>query len=358
MRCRELLALVATLLAVVLFASGCGTKVAYFSTHVQVVVSKGIAFPDASHAWLMGNAYGRDGWAYEGSAILATSDGGTSWKRQVWAAGNWQPCSVVFSNDRCGWMLGGATPNAPDPNYVLATTDGGATWQKKDTGTSGLDDQLYDIACVGTRRAWAVGGGTGGLLLATTDGGATWRRETFRRALGAVAFADARHGWVVGDGGILGTTDGGRTWRREPSATPYNPGTIVCVNAKDAWALGQARQDPKTERNVVLATTDGGATWKVRYATRAGVWLAMAFADAAHGWIVGYGGLILATTDGGYTWHRQVSGTNLMLTDVAFADAAHGLVVGERTKGDDPEGAEFIGTILLRTSDGGATWTR
>ena len=42
----------------------------------------------------------------------------------------------------------------------------------------------------------------------------------------------------------------------------------------------------------------------------------------------------------------------------AFADAAHGLVVGERTKGDDPEGAEFIGTILLRTSDGGVTWTR
>ena len=109
-----------------------------------------------------------------------------------------------------------------------------------------------------------MGGGTGGLLLATTDGGATWQRKTFGGELTGVTFADARHGWVVGDRaiGILGTTDGGRTWRQEPSAARYDASTVACVSANDAWALGY---DERTQRDVVLATTDGGTTWKVRY---------------------------------------------------------------------------------------------
>lgn len=117
-------------------------------------------------------------------------------------------------------------------------------------------------------------------------------------------------------------------------------------------------KDAKTQRNVVLATTDGGTTWKVRYATRGGHWCSMAFADASYGWLVGSGGLILATSGGGTTWQRQFSGTKLDLTAVAFADATHGLVAGRRAKGDDPMSARFIGSIVLRTTDGGVTWTK
>jgi photosystem II stability/assembly factor-like uncharacterized protein len=174
-------------------------------------------------------------------------------------------------------------------------------------------------------------------------------------SLVSVTFADASHGWVVGSGGILGTTDGGRTWKQEPSAARYDLTTVVCANANDAWAMGY---DDKNQRNVVLATNDGGTTWKVRYATRAGYWYSMAFADASHGWLVGSDGLILTTSDGGATWQRQLSRTKLDLTAVAFADATHGLVAGRRTKGDDPMSAQFIGSIILRTTDGGATWTK
>ena len=354
-RAELLVGLVAALfvIPVLVLASGCGNKVAYFSRHVDV---QGIAFPDARHAWLTGNAYSSDGFTVVGGAILATTDGGGSWRRQM-SSDSWTPCSIVFANDRCGWMLGSSMSIGPETNRVLATTDGGATWQKKDTGTSGDADSLYDIACVGALHVWAVGGGDphSGLILATTDGGATWRRETAKESLIAVAFADTRHGWVVGDGGILGTTDGGHTWSRQPSAAPYDPRLVVSVNARDAWALGA---DSKTGHDVVLATADGGVTWKVRYATRAGVWNSMAFADALHGWLVGNGGLVLATSDGGHTWHRQAPGTRLVLGDVAFADASHGVVAGFQTKGDDPMSDQFIGTILLRTSDGGVTWTR
>jgi photosystem II stability/assembly factor-like uncharacterized protein len=158
----------------------------------------------------------------------------------------------------------------------------------------------------------------------------------------------------VGEGVILATTDGGRTWKQQLAASRYNLLCVACAGVSRAWAMGDS-----TERNVVLATTDGGTTWKVQYSKspRSGeTWTGMAFADASHGWLVGPGGLILATTDGGTTWAPQRSGTKMTLLDVAFADASHGLVVGQRTKGDDPFSAQFVDSIVLHTTDGGATW--
>ncbi|MEI6451548.1 MAG: hypothetical protein WCP98_16610, partial [Actinomycetes bacterium] len=61
----------------------------------------------------------------------------------------------------------------------------------------------------------------------------------------------------------------------------------------------------------------------------------VAFSDATHGWAVGYDSLwektvILVTTDGGATWSAQSPGTTATasLVDVAFVDATHGWAVG------------------------------
>src|SRR5713226_1443217 len=59
---------------------------------------------------------------------------------------------------------------------------------------------------------------------------------------------------------------------------------------------------------------------------------------------VGAGGTILRTTNGGATWTPQSSGTTHWLFGVSFVDANTGTAVGA------------AGTILL-TTDGGATWT-
>jgi hypothetical protein len=69
-----------------------------------------------------------------------------------------------------------------------------------------------------------------------------------------------------------------------------------------------------------------------------------AFADAPHAWAVGAGGTILKTADGGATWTAQTSGVSGDLSAVACADATHAIAVGAG------------GTILV-TTDGGATWT-
>lgn len=71
--------------------------------------------------------------------------------------------------------------------------------------------------------------------------------------------------------------------------------------------------------------------------------LDMTFVDAANGWAVGEAGQILKTTDGGATWSGQRSGVSARLTQVRFADLTTGWALGDNG-------------IALKTADGGATW--
>src|SRR6516225_2172886 len=71
----------------------------------------------------------------------------------------------------------------------------------------------------------------------------------------------------------------------------------------------------------------------------------VSFTDANTGTAVGFGGTILRTTDGGASWTRQSSGTTETLLGVSFTDANTGTAVGS-------------GGTILRTTDGGASWTR
>ncbi len=73
--------------------------------------------------------------------------------------------------------------------------------------------------------------------------------------------------------------------------------------------------------------------------------LGVATLDASTAVAVGFGGTIIRTDDGGATWTRQSSGTVEDLRAVSFVDANTGTAVGDN------------GTIL-RTDDGGHTWTR
>jgi len=73
-----------------------------------------------------------------------------------------------------------------------------------------------------------------------------------------VDFADASHGWVVGqrDGGqgeVLVTSDGGTTWQRQQAPAPTVIQRASFADPANGWAGGQ--------QVAVLRTHDGGATW-------------------------------------------------------------------------------------------------
>jgi photosystem II stability/assembly factor-like uncharacterized protein len=99
------------------------------------------------------------------------------------------------------------------------------------------------------------------------------------------------------------------------------------------------------ERGHVLISSDNGASWRqVEVPTRA-MLTAVAFVDNEVGVAVGHDSVIIRTTDGGDTWTQVYSAPEdeAPLFDVWFADADNGFALGAYGS-------------FFRTADGGLTW--
>jgi photosystem II stability/assembly factor-like uncharacterized protein len=102
----------------------------------------------------------------------------------------------------------------------------------------------------------------------------------------------------------------------------------------------------------ISVSADSGWFWQNPLPTGNSL-LAVTMLDVNTVVAVGDLGTILRTTDGGATWTQQASGTTAYLSGAYFTDANTGTVVG--CKDYDLDGNCTANTIL-RTTDGGATW--
>ena len=100
--------------------------------------------------------------------------------------------AVWFASALRGWAVGGG-------GVILATVDGGLTWRPQ---RSGVGDDLYDVKFFDEEEGWAVG--RGGALLHTRDGGRTWAdtKRVTTHALERI-FLSGRRAWAVGFGGTI-----------------------------------------------------------------------------------------------------------------------------------------------------------
>ena len=100
------------------------------------------------------------------------------------------------------------------------------------------------------------------------------------------------------------------------------------------------------DRGHVLVSTDGGASWTQAEVPTRVLLTAVHMHDAQTGWAVGHDAVILRTGDGGATWSlvHQAPEEELPLLDVWFRDARTGFAVGAYG-------------YFLATGDGGETWT-
>lgn len=298
-----------------------------------------VCFVDAEHGWAVGDR----------SVVWRTEDGGKVW-HLVKSGVTCRLDTVSFADAEHGWIGGGdAMPYVhTSRDVVLTTTDGGQSWANE------LRTELPRIWKLQMRgdTGWAFGEACrmyGSGIFSTRDAGRTWSAAVPEVALPAwtaadgvrgefavaaaangvyaaapagrarftqgpqmpvsrprkIKFADARDGWLVGDGGLLlRTRDGGRTWQDALDCIPDGAARhfdfhALEVRGQDIWLAGS----PGT---LVWHSTDAGETWTAQRTGQTTPLRAIAFVDRHRGWAVGSLGRILATRDGGHTWRVQL----------------------------------------------------
>lgn len=215
-----------------------------------------------------------------------------------------------------GWAVGDVWDGH---GTIIRSTDSGNTWTRQGAGQI-ANVGLSGVWAVDPWTAWVVGPPDGGYatIYHTTDGGATWVRKGSANAgspdyvpnieLGKV-HAAGDEVWIVGYGGtVLHTSDGGATWvNRSPAG--YEDVQLQGVYALDGntvWATGNTMDGYAT----ILKSTDAGMSWTRQsggdVTNVVNNLLAISAVDADTAWAVGGNGFdVLKTIDGGETWTRD-----------------------------------------------------
>jgi photosystem II stability/assembly factor-like uncharacterized protein len=318
---------------------------------------RGVHFADPQHGWIVGG-----GFDIPGGLIGRTSDGGKNWAfssgilSESPRATGLKVEAVHFFDERRGVV-------ATDGGKVYVTSDGGENWGEVRAWT-GSTDYLFDLHFLDDRTGWAVG--LDGVLQ-TVDGGRHWvplaRDNDEEKIAGrAITFLDRKRGWFIGQHGIaMSSVDGGRNWTQARLPLPKGERPdfwdLAFVDGREGWITG--------EEGTLLHTNDGGKTWSrrelgiegVRSAPKLeriqrgnkiemidagdrtpGLTLAsISFADAQHGWIAGFyanlgRSLILRTTDGGTTWTIEADIEGEELRRLFALDRNHVWAIGQRTR--------------------------
>ncbi len=164
-----------------------------------------------------------------------------------------------------------------------------------------------------------------------------------------IFFLNADTGWACGGGGrVVRTYDGGASWEIVLNQTGY----LRSIEFSDALHGICGSLD-----SLVYRTTDGGDTWteisdQLAQPIQGICGISAPTPDVFYGsGVVFTPAFVVKSTDAGATWsHIDMSAHSEMLIDVHFFDADTGLVTGGSWSNNS-------GMQILRTTDGGATWT-
>jgi prepilin-type N-terminal cleavage/methylation domain-containing protein len=292
-----------------------------------------IAFVPTSvtNAWVVG----------KGGVILRTTDGGDTWTAQTSGTTN-DLQDVYFKDSSNGIVVGSG-------GKVLTTSNSGTTWTTRTTGTSN------DLFAVGFRDS--VNGlvaGAAGMTLRTADFGSTWAAQTganhttTANTLRDIYLKDASNGWAVGDGGAIvycssNCTSTTSVWAS--STSPAGSVDLTAISAVDTthmWATGKSASGATTIINCGASCKSVNPWTAQATTTKTPDLLAIWALDATHVWAVGVAGTLVSFSTN--RWSPQDSPVTTDLNAIDMVDASNGWAVGN-------------GGVILRTSDGGGTWT-
>ncbi len=280
----------------------------------------------------------QDGYlAGQDGLVMRTRDGGKSWQR-LNSRTRLHIFALSFPDRLHGFLVG-------DRGLVLSTADGGETFLKRqlqrvyppalqEFAGAYEGPVYYGVKFVDDNHGWIVG--EAGRIWSTINGGKSWQEQqmslmpqwkhqlnpqekpeladlTLPTWLG-LSFRDPQHGAACGlEGWVVKTDDGGATWRfahqaDTPGGPPDSriPGVMQGLVRDPLYSIDLYGKDSGMTTGLVgtaLRLQSNGAWGPDAAVPQRPVSLTQVrFADAIHGWIVGYYGLILHTDDGGKTW--------------------------------------------------------
>lgn len=307
----------------------------------------GWQFTDPAHGWVLLSSQ-----TDPISRLFATTDAGLHWQ----ALASWrgmEAFSFHFFDPRRGAV------QVRDPagrSGLLYTEDAGRSWRRGEVPPAQFAPGELTLA--DPDHAYLF---TGDGVYATGDGARTWALLAvsglpgYPRALG---FRDGRNGWATAaGGGLYRTRDGGRTWVSDPLPGPPPSGLAMLPLAfasRAALLVTSPRRGAAEVRPVVYASPDGGETWDPARPAQPDAAEPLptpltAFADHDH-WFSPAPSFLWSSADAGRTWEARAAQlpAGLQLGEVRFPDPRHGWSLTEHPYGTP---------ALLRTTDGGASWT-
>jgi photosystem II stability/assembly factor-like uncharacterized protein len=328
-------------------ASGSGWQVMPDVTASAPSARCEVSFSDAQHGWIVA--------AHEAGVfgeVWSTTDGGDTWTavgKRISDATEWSRYSSVVALSADHVVLG-------SESHTAVTRDGGRSWGGGTGPPTQVMSFLDDDTGVGCNRLEA---GAGAM---SDDGGHTWTKwkiEAKGRTLGFNDVAFGSDGSLLACGGLFGqdvatficlSTDGGRTWN-DRNWEPEHGSFVTCVDTVGADCLWAASEVG------VLRTLDRGETWPFTgWPLGDFVPEAIDFADAQNGWAVGSSGgpatsraVILRTRDGGATWTEEeidADPSPSVLQSVVALDVNHAFATGIADLSD-----EEISVVALRLGD-------
>jgi photosystem II stability/assembly factor-like uncharacterized protein len=170
------------------------------------------------------------------------------------------------------------------------------------------------------------------------------------RSLHDIAFASGGRGYAVGDfGTVLRTDDAGSTWSGLATGLTVDLAHVRTI-APDSFvvaggcALRRSDDGGQSFRRLPWTASDLRCTSPIG---------AVFFSSSDVGYLMLDNGNVLRTTDGGATWSRRTAVPNTRATNPSSDARPSDLFFV-----DDNTGLAAIGAgIVYRTKDGGATWT-
>jgi photosystem II stability/assembly factor-like uncharacterized protein len=336
-------------------------------------------FPDANAGWLLTEATGRP----SPGKLWRTVNGGKTWKEAP-AVNLSDLQGLHFFDSRNGYLLRLTTAADSPPNQLLVTADGGATWTASSfPKPAGL--ALFGLSMLDTRHGRAVftqpvfGSDFLSELVAvySMDDGRTWKETsrvefqrtrpdwTFDSIRGPLSFADPVHGLIgvetpaVPVGAYI-TSDGGRTWALHQLPPPSSglvqlPGSMSAAAFGGVVLIGVAypqgsQPGAPAGTTYVYRSDDFGETWSAPVEVGADSGAAPARFVGRDVWWIPNGRSVLRTADGGKTW----TGSDLKLPGSSTVKALY--PVDASRAWAFAGGRAGVATLLYESTDGASTW--